>query len=529
MLLELILLISAVILWNYQKFRQRTRYWSDRGVPVVSQSPNFLLGNAQNANADYVLGRRSKYYVLLDQCKEMAGRKFFGSYGLLCTPTLTVVDLDLVHDILVKDFDHFTDRINRDNPFNPLLSTSRSETDRVWHAMIPFQNGSGWKATRSVFSPIFTSGKMKLMMGLMTSLSVDLEREVARMEQLDEDVELKELFARYSLDCMGSCVFGLELGALKQKRMGEESNKFVQYAAEAFELTKRDMAMFVASLVPGLGTLLKNSTIPLVKPKVTQFFSEVVNGTVDYRRETKTRRNDLIDLMLDALDESKEEAARGTKRAAEDRSVISTAIIFLMAGYDTTTLTLTHLVYEMAKNQEVQDTLLEEVDRVMASLPDGQDLPDYNQVQDMTFLDACLHETLRLHPIIESLTRDCTEDYKLKGCDLVIEKGTMVDIPTCFIHSDPKLYPEPERFWPERFLDGSVSERHKMAFLGFGVGPRNCIGGRFAMIEMKIGLVSLFSKHRFVRSAKTPERVTIHPTTVLAVPNHDMFVKPVPR
>ena len=287
----------------------------------------------------------------------------------------------------------------------------------------------------------------------------------------------------------------------------------------------RDMVVFLISLLPVVGPILKSTTFPMVKPEETKFFAAVIRDTLKHRSETKTRRNDLVDLMLDALQES----GNGTQSYEEDLSIVSTAIVFLMAGYDTTTLTMTHLVYRMALNPTVQEQLIAEIDDVLSGLPSGETFPDYKTLQEMEYLDACISETLRMHPIVESATRDCTSDYKLKGCDLVIEKGTMIDIPTIFIHKNPDIFPEPEKFEPARFLKENITKRQKMAFLGFGKGPRNCIGGRFALIEMKIGIISLFSKHLFEPCERTPKEIVIHPTAVLAVPNHDMFVRAIPR
>ena len=327
MILEGFLLVCAYGLWTYWKFKQKTKYWSDRGVPEVSERPLILFGNAMNTHPDYILGRRSKYYKLLDQCEEMKGHKYYGTYGLGCIPTLTLMDLEVVEDVMVRDCEYFVDRINRDNPFNPLLSTSKSDTDKIWHAMIPFQSGAEWKATRSVFSPIFTSGKMRLMLGLIQSLSADLEREVARMERSGTDVELRQLFGRFSLDCMGSCVFGIEIGTLKkagksQEGEGGQGSEFVRYASKAFEVGMRDMVVFLISLLPVVGPILKKTKFPMVKPEETKFFAAVIRNTLKHRSETKTRRNDLVDLMLDALQES----GNGTQSSEENLSIVSTAI-----------------------------------------------------------------------------------------------------------------------------------------------------------------------------------------------------------
>jgi len=85
-------------------------------------------------------------------------------------------------------------------------------------------------------------------------------------------------------------------------------------------------------------------------------------------------------------------------------------------------------------------------------------------------------ETLRKYPPIPMLIRKCSKPYKIPGTDTVLEKGTSVTIPVAALHHDPKYYPEPERFDPERFSEEEKQKRHHYVYLPFGEGPRICIG-----------------------------------------------------
>jgi cytochrome P450 len=85
-------------------------------------------------------------------------------------------------------------------------------------------------------------------------------------------------------------------------------------------------------------------------------------------------------------------------------------------------------------------------------------------------------ETLRKHPPAPILNRECTKNYKIPGTDIFLEKGISTIIPTLGLHHDPKYYPDPERFDPERFSEEEKAKRHHYVYLPFGEGPRICIG-----------------------------------------------------
>lgn len=94
-------------------------------------------------------------------------------------------------------------------------------------------------------------------------------------------------------------------------------------------------------------------------------------------------------------------------------------------------------------------------------------------------------------------------DYPVPGTNLVIEKGTSIVIPVHNIHHDPEIYPQPERFDPERFEPAAIKARHQFAYLPFGDGPRNCIGERFGKMQAKVGLISLLRRFKFSVSEHT--------------------------
>ena len=171
--------------------------------------------------------------------------------------------------------------------------------------------------------------------------------------------------------------------------------------------------------------------------------------------------------------------------------VVAQGIIFLAAGFETTSSTMSLLLYSLAKNPLIQEKCYGEISGVLS---DDEKEIDHETVNEMPYLEACIQETLRLYPIILRNQRACVKDSNLNG--MLIKKGTQVIVPTWAMHRNPELFGDnASDFIPERFLEdgGEKMAEHvsNHTFHAFGGGPRICIGMRFAMVEMKIAISML--------------------------------------
>ena len=109
--------------------------------------------------------------------------------------------------------------------------------------------------------------------------------------------------------------------------------------------------------------------------------------------------------------------------------------------------------------------------------------------------------------------------------DVVIEKGTNVYIPVKAIHTDPEIYENPLEYRPERFHPSEEQNRHPQSFLGFGDGPRNCIGLRFGRMQVRVGLITLLTKFKFSLSDITPEKLEISKHSFVLIPAKGVWLK----
>jgi cytochrome P450 len=167
----------------------------------------------------------------------------------------------------------------------------------------------------------------------------------------------------------------------------------------------------------------------------------------------------------------------------------------VIAGYETTSTTLAYLSYVLANHPNIQNKLQEHIDTYF-DLETEHSMPSYDTVMQMDYLDMFIRETLRMYPIAPAgLTRQNSEDFYINNIG-IIPAGTTVTVDMYKLHFDPDLWGpvDPHVFHPERF----ATKRHPMAWIPFGAGPRNCVGMRFALTELKLILVRLLKSYSII-------------------------------
>ena len=239
-----------------------------------------------------------------------------------------------------------------------------------------------------------------------------------------------------------------------------------------------------------------------------EYFPEIAKQIIKSRRQQgPTGRKDLLQLMMNANDETTEEQA---SRLTDDE-IVAQCVVFLLAGFETSSNTLSFTLYYLAVNPDVQDKLRAEINNAIES---NAKKPLNEVAQHIEYLDCVIKEAQRLCPTLAQVNRECSEDYDLNGIN--IPAGTEILIPIYFLHHDPDAWTDPEKFDPERFQSPRKDARHALQFLPFGAGPRNCIGMRFALMEIKIALVKILTKFRFEKSPETQVPLAIQPGFTLS-------------
>nr|XP_034178697.1 cytochrome P450 6a2-like isoform X2 [Osmia lignaria] len=205
-----------------------------------------------------------------------------------------------------------------------------------------------------------------------------------------------------------------------------------------------------------------------------------------------------------------------------DTLLAAQAFVFFAAGFETSSTTIGHALYEMALNHDIQDKLRQEINEFFAKNKGNW---TYDDVKGMSYLDKVFKETLRKYPPGLLLRRKSINNYTFSGTKVSIPKDTAVLIPVYAIHKDPNIYPDPEVYDPERFNEDAVAARHPMAFLPFGDGPRNCIGARFAVYQTKIGLIQMLKNFKVDVCDETLIPYVQHPTSRVFAPIRSIILK----
>lgn len=199
------------------------------------------------------------------------------------------------------------------------------------------------------------------------------------------------------------------------------------------------------------------------------------------------------------------------KQTKDPKIATVLALDLMLVGVDTTSVATTSILYQLSQNEEKQQKLFAELQRVM----DTKDAKvTATTLEKIPYLRACIKETLRMYPVVLGNGRSLQSDTVISGYN--VPKGTHVIFPHYVLSNTEEYFPEPEKFMPERWLKGDENyqdDMHRYVSLPFGYGRRTCIGRRFADAELAILLAKIFRKYQ-VKYNYGPMTYRVSPTYV---------------
>lgn len=210
--------------------------------------------------------------------------------------------------------------------------------------------------------------------------------------------------------------------------------------------------------------------------------ARIIDDLIDQRRAQGTLGKDLLSRLL---------AARAEDTSIDHQALRDELVTLLVAGHETTALTLTWTFDLLGRHPEAEARLHEELDSVLA----GQ-LPTTEDLDDLVYLEAVIDEAMRLYPPAWAIGRKAIEPVTLDGHRF--EAGTQFMMSQWVMHRDGRFFDDPLSFRPERWLDGLHARLPRFAYFPFGGGPRTCIGNSFALLEAKLIVATIASRYRLV-------------------------------
>ncbi|MFP5319433.1 MAG: cytochrome P450 [Acidimicrobiia bacterium] len=330
--------------------------------------------------------------------------------------------------------------------------------------------GERWRRHRRIAQPLFTRRAVAAHVATVAAAAEDLGAWCDEAARAGGPVDLHALSMRYALHALGHTVFGDDVV---------------------------DAAPVLRQALPPLGEHLKRRSLAPVRtphawPTPANRRAEDIRRTVwgladdliRKRREAGAAGNDLLSRLLGARDPE-------TGEALSDDDVRDEAIIFLIAGHETTGSALAFTLHLLGRHADVQE-------RARAEAVDAAP----GDVDALRYTAQVVNEAMRLYPPAHTVVRKASAPTELLGYP--VEKGRIVAVNLWGVHHRADVWPDPLRFDPDRF-EGEGGRRSSYTHVPFGGGPRACIGEHLAMAELVAAVASVLRRYRLVSLRDEPD------------------------
>ncbi|KAI3821987.1 hypothetical protein L1987_09568 [Smallanthus sonchifolius] len=408
-------------------------------------------------------------------------------------PLVIVADAELCREVGIKKF---KDIPNRSIP-SPILASPLHKKGLFWI------RDSRWSTMRntivSVYQPSYLAKLVPMMQSFIEAASQNIPTD-------DQDIILNEFSLKMATDVIGKAAFGFDFGLSKSnnhQHNDKQIEAFIRRHIYSTTMLKMDLS--------GSFSIILGLLLPILQEPIRQILKRIPY-TMDWKidRTNKNLNSQLDQIVVNKMKESQ----RGSKdflslilNARESEAVSknlftpdyisSIAYEHLLAGSATTSFTLSSCVYLISGHPEVEKKLLKEIDEFG---PHDQ-VPTADDLQSrFPYLDQVVKEVMRFYMVSPLIARETSTQVEIGG--YILPKGTWVWLAVGVLGKDPKNFPDPEKFKPERFDPNCEEEkrRHPYAFIPFGIGPRVCIGQKFSLQEIKLTLIHLYQRYVFRHS-----------------------------
>ena len=464
------------------------KLWRQKEVPGPWPLP--LVGNALAVAATPDV---PKLYEKWE--KRYAGGKGLFKYFFLNYPIVVVSDVNIARMMMLRKFSIFKNHTPLPPSFVPLLPGEM----KVMQYGMDISRDVRWKGLRSTANSIFHNvHTMSGFCPLMKEIADELADRLGEVKE-GESIDIWRAFGDMTLDVLGSTVFGVRFNSVRS-----DGSDAVEAARTLFRINIASPEWnpyLAAGLVlprfmgPLLGWMMDKFPTQKMKKVVwaigvlAKMSTELYEGAMSELEGGATKASDhenLLKLFIEAHN-------RETGNLLSRDEVKAQALLYLLAGYETTANTLAYCVYLLSKNKDKEQALIHEIDALESPVP------TLDEIKSLTYVEGVVKESLRLYGPIPFTDRQASETTDLTD-HLRIFKEQCVHISTRSMSLNLEYFPDPDKFLPERFVKGSdlYDRQNHHAFMPWGAGPRMCVASDFALTEAKLALVTLYRKYRFV-------------------------------
>ncbi|CAF4625554.1 unnamed protein product [Rotaria sp. Silwood1] len=493
-LILITIILALYLVYIYQCYS----FFKCRGIG--GPHPRFFLGNVED------FARTKRISISIQNWTKQFGRIY--GYFEGHTPVLVVSEPDILDKIFRTCFSKFHSR----RQF-PLEERSTTKGVHLFSA-----TGDEWRRQRRIINPTFSRVKIQRMLPIIndciTNLMTKLE-ECMKTEAAGFDIY--KLYKSLTMDLIWRCCFGI-----KTDMQNNPNNPFLIRSQQVFARENSTylttlLGIFIPELQPCW--LFIHCWFNNIKAKLREFLpmgdrliaddpSEWLKENVKHFIEKgpeNSDQTDLLHLMLDATERNinNTNQENSNTRLLTLNEVKQNIYLFMIAGYETASTALAYVTHILATHLEEQKKLQNHIDSYVSN----DTILNYDVLNKMEYLDWFIRETLRMYPITPIIiNRQCSEEINLPGLGS-ISPGTKFTLDMYSLHYNNELWGpvDTKIFYPERF----ATKRHPLAWVAFGAGPRNCVGMKFALAEIKIAIIRLLQKYTIVPSSLANENLEL--------------------
>uniref|UniRef100_UPI003B436FEE uncharacterized LOC140265571 n=1 Tax=Amyelois transitella TaxID=680683 RepID=UPI003B436FEE len=411
------------------------------------------------------------------------------------------------------------------NIYNPedievIISTTKfNEKSRVYYFLKPWlqdglllSNGSKWQQRRKILTPAF---HFNILREFYVVLEENSDRLVAKLAQhTGKELDLVPVMSEFTLNSICETAMGTQLSeetSASAKRYKEAIlsltnvvfERFIKmpyYFDNIFNLSPlgKEQQKFITTIREFTKKVIHDRKLywELNKFDLNDFTE---SGSDDVYMNKRRKKTAMLDLLIAAQKEG----------MIDENGIQEEVDTFMFEGHDTTASGLTFCLMLLANNRDKQDKIVQELHEIFGKSLRSATIDDLCK---MKYLECCIKESLRLYPPVHFISRNLNQTVELSN--YTVPPGTICHIHVYDLHRREDLYKDPLVFDPDRFLPENCVGRHPYAYIPFSAGPRNCIGQKFAMLEMKL-VVSAVLREFQLFPVTTPDDIRISADLVL--------------